>query len=230
MFFGVTRNTDAVFQLLDRDDKFIRGSNPVKVGFHVLEAMPDGRLARKDIVVTSLATEAKAAVDPKTPVTYTAESTGKATFQNTLEIIPGGFTSSGKITANGEIKNPVKFGVEIQFDPYKGVETDSKEKLKKFEKMSRRDKFEVTNAKGETTKYKIDEEVDFSTQFPEGVSSITFESTRYEDLEFTLTASKGSSIHFDVIGKLPVHKALKFLWTVNPGANPDEEKFTVQTK
>jgi hypothetical protein len=225
--FAMTRNSDSVFHPIDRDGDPIRAGNPVNVSFHVVETTPDGKFTRKELDLPSLTATSEPVIDPKEPITFSAKVTGNASFESTIKVQDVGFTASGKINDPGELKGKLHFGIDIDFAPYKNVDMIDKDDIEKFEDMSRRDKLEIVTIEGEKKKYKIDDSVDFSKEFPHGISSLTLESARYEDVEFTLTASKGSAIHFLVKNETPVYKALKLHWKANDGDKSASESLTM---
>jgi len=226
ILLGITTKAEGVIHPLDSRKKFLRLSNPINFDFQVLEQTSDEKVVRKTINIQSLATEQEAEINPEKPISFTGKVTGDAAFAVTVAHDRGGYHFSGSVTDKGTLTDPLEFGIDFKFDPYLGVSMNSKDDREKFEKMARRDELEIVTTKGEKVKFDIDDEVDFQKKFPEGISSMTLETVRYGGTDFKLIASTGSKISFVAEGTNPVHKALDFLWTVNSGANPAEEKLT----
>ena len=227
ILFGITIRAEGIIHPLDRRNDTLRLSNPISFDFRVLEHAGDGKIVRKNIDFPSLKTEQEAVVDPKEPVSFSGKVTGDAAFSVTVAHNRDGYHFTGSVTDKGSLENPLEFGIDFSFDPYRGVETSSAEDLKKFTKMARRDSLEIVTITGEKVKFGIDEEVDFKEKFPDGVTSVKLDTVRYDGTGFKLTATKGSKITFEDEGKQPVHKALKLLWTANSGADPTKERLTL---
>lgn len=229
--FGISAKGAAIFEPLKSNGTPIATTNPIKLNFEIIETLPDGKTVRKMIDPEGFTSDSPSAVDPEKPVTIRGKVTGDATFEVTVSEDRGALSFTGRITGNGTLKNPLKMAISFDFLPYKysgGIETP--EQQKNFEAKAKRDEMRLVMPKGEKVKLDFLDTMNLADKTKDGFASAEIRTEGYGGLRWNLTASPKSTLRFKDKGERPIWNGFTVEWSVNEGADPAAEKFTIEHK
>ena len=226
--FLLSSKGNSMFEPLKRDGKPIAVTNPVKVKFDIIETLPDGKTVRKKIDDDFYTSDSPAVLDPKEPVTIRGTITGDAKFEITVSEDKGAVCLSGRITDKGSLKNPLHLAISIDFLPYKSSDLETEEQQKKFKKKARRDEIRLDLGKFERSKLDFLDTMNPAKKSEDGFIAAEVRTEGYGGLRWNLTASENSKLRFEDKGERPLYKGFSIYWTVNEGADPTAEKFSIK--
>ena len=226
--FGVSSKGNTLFKPLKRDGTPIASTNPIKVKFDIIETLPSGKTIRKKIDPDAFTSDSPASLDPKQPVTFRGIVTGDAKFEITVSEERGAVCLSGRITDKGSLKNPLHLAISIDFLPYKSSDVETEEQQKKFKKKARRDEIRLDLGKFERSKLDFLDTMNPAKKSEDGFIAAEVRTEGYGGLRWNLTASENSKLRFEDKGERPLYKGFSIYWTVNEGADPTAEKFSIK--
>ncbi|QTN33967.1 hypothetical protein HZ994_17135 [Akkermansiaceae bacterium] len=229
--FGISSKGNALIEPLKRDGTPIAVTNPVKVKFDIFETLPDGSTVRKMIADDAFTSDSPASIDPDKPVTIRGKATGDATFEITASEDRGAISLTGRITDKGTLTNPLRLAISIDLLPYKySNQGDKDSQQKSFEKKAKRDEIRIELANREKLKFDFLDTMNLHEKTKDGFVSAEIRTEGYGGLRWNLTASPKSKLHFEDKGDRPVWNGFSISWSVNEGADPAAEKFTIEYK
>ena len=195
--FCITTEGDAVFYPLTKRGEIISENNPIIFKIEFLESKSDGKFTSKKINPNSLKSEQTPAYNPDKPITYSGTITGDAAFEITITPSRDGFGITGKITDHGKLTNPLNVAIKIGLRPYVKDTTRTDSEIKSFEQRIKRDKFEATIASGNRKPYDFRDPVNFHSDMPNGVESLTMKAEGFNSTEFTISVGGSAKIMFE---------------------------------
>lgn len=229
--FGISSKGATLFEPLKSDGTAIAVTNPIRMNFDIIETLPDGKTVRKKIDDEAFTSESPASIDPEKPVTILGKATGDATFEITVSEDRGAISITGRITDKGTLTNPLHLGISIDFLPYKysgGLHTEKQQKT--FEEKAKRDEIRLELANREKAKFEFLDTMNPADKAKDGFTFAEIRTEGYGGLRWELTASPKSIIRFEDKGERPLYNGFSVQWTVNEGADPAAEKFTIKYK
>jgi hypothetical protein len=227
--FGITTEGDAVFYPLTKRGEIISENNPIIFKVEFLESKSNGKFTSKKINPSSLKSEQTPAYNPDKPVTYSGTVTGDAAFEMTITPSRDGFGITGKITDNGKLTNPLKIAIKIGLRPYVKDRTRTDSEVKNFQQRIKRDKFEATIASGNRKKYNFEDPVNFHSDMPNGVESLTMKAEGFDFTEFTVSVGGSAKIMFEDQQQI-VADGADIRWFIPTQTNSNEDILKISAK
>jgi hypothetical protein len=227
--FGITTEGDAVFYPLTKRGEIISESNPIIFKVEFLESKSNGKFTSKKINPSSLKSEQSPAYNPDKPVTYSGTVTGDAAFEMTITPSRDGFGITGKITDNGKLTNPLKIAIKIGLRPYVKDRTRTDSEVKNFQQRIKRDKFEATIASGNRKTYDFEDPVNFHSDMPNGVESLTMRAEGFDFTEFTVSVGGSAKIMFEDQQQI-VADGADIRWFIPTQTNSNEDILKISAK
>lgn len=179
------------------------------------ETMQDGSVVARQIDVASLESN-EPATDKLEKTTIRGKVTGDTTFEITAEVKQGTVYFGGKIIAPGpEVKNPLRFCVEIYFpSAYAATKLEDEKQMEKFQKQLEDDKITIKWTDGKKVKQTYEENVDASSEKfnGPGIASAEVDTASFSGKKITVTASPNSFFKMSNSNSEPLHKGFSLLW------------------
>jgi len=228
--FLLSSKGNAMFEPLKRDGSPIAVTNPITVKFDIFETLPDGKTVRKKIDDDAFTSDSPATLDPEKPVTIQGTVTGGAKFEITVSEDKGAISLSGRITDKGSLTNPLHLAISIDFLPYKFIGVESDEQQKAFEKRAKRDEIKLELPGRQSLSLDFLDAMNPAEKAKDGFSTAEIRTEGYGGLRWNLTASPKSTLRFEDKKERPLWNGFSITWTLNEGADPTAEKFTISHK
>ena len=228
--FGITAKGKGILYPLKKDGTPVATTNPIDINFDIIETLPDGKTVRKQFTDGTIVSDDKPTTDPKQAVKFRGYVTGNASYEVTVIPERDGVSFSGRITDKGELTNPLHFAVSVDFTPYKQGKGDTKDEIKSFEKKIRRDEIRYESVSREKGKIDFLDEGNPAAVAPDGFTEAEIKTEGYGGIGFEIKSSFKSKFNFEDKGEKPLWNGFTLRWTVNDGAEPTAEKFTIIPK
>ncbi len=228
--FGITAKGKGILYPLKKDGTPVATTNPIDVNFDIIETLPDGKTVRKQFTDGTIVSDDKPTTDPKQAMKFRGYVTGNASYEVTVIPERDGVSFSGRITDKGELTNPLHFAVSVDFTPYKQGKGDTKDEIKSFEKKIRRDEIRYESVSREKGKIDFLDEGNPATVAPDWFTEAEIKTEGYGGIGFEIKSSFKSKFNFEDKGEKPLWNGFTLRWTVNDGAEPTAEKFTIIPK
>ncbi len=192
----------------------------VGLSFVVEEVMPDGKVVRKQLDSQSLKSEQAATKEPKNLV-FTGSVTGGATFEGSIHEDRGILAVGGRMIDPGTLKNPLRFGVRLDFGaPYRYVKAEDRES-RVFERRIKDDEIRVVWTDGKRVKQAAAEPVDASSPALNGpgIARLEYEADAFQGKKFLFDASENSRIVLENRPETPLMDGFTATWYPDPATD-----------
>lgn len=179
------------------------------------ETMQDGSVVARQIDTASLESN-EPATDKLEKTTIRGKVTGDTTFEITAEVKQGTIFFGGKIIAPGpEVKNPLRFSVELYFpNAYPTTKFEDEKQMEKFQKQLEDDKITIKWTDGKKVKQTYEENVDASSEKfnSPGIASAEVDTASFYGKKISVTAAPNSFFKMSNSNSEPLHKGFSLLW------------------
>jgi hypothetical protein len=196
----------------------------VGVEFVVQETLPDGKVVTKVVKQETLESENPASSNWSS-ATFRGKVTGDAAFEVTIDDDRGKISMGGKLLDPGQLKNPLKFGIRVNFPngyPHATDKPEGKKAEKAFAEKIKNDRLQLKRTDGKSVKLLLGETVDTSSKeiSGPGVVALNFEVSSHQGKKVECIASEGSFFTLANTAGKPLSEGFTATWLVDPVKDP----------
>jgi|GEM_PF-601365 len=230
--FSVSTRGRGKVEVVGKQGKTIGEMSAVTVDFVIQETLPDGKTVTKTVQAESLESPQPAALKLAN-VVIRGKVTGDAAFEAYLNEERGTLSLGGKLLNPGTLKNPLRFGIRVNFPARytnsndKPGENDSKADAKKaakaLEEKSEKDRLQLKMMDGKSRKQSLTDAVDASTAEVNGpgIAALSLETSSYQEKKIMLLASENSSMTLSNTSAKPLNTGFSVIWTADSAKDPE---------
>jgi len=213
----------------------------VSVEFIVQEILPDGKAVTKAIKPESLESAQTATLKPQN-IVIRGKVTGDAAFEAYMTEDRGAISVGGKLVdAGGLTKNPLRFGVRVNFpnayanekEKAADPKVDAKKAAKDFEQKIGKDRLQLKWTDGKPLKQDLTASIDATSKEVNGpgIAALSLEYSSYQGNKFILLASDNSSMTLSNASAKPMNTGFVVYWAADPAKDPEgKARLTIDVK
>lgn len=193
----------------------------IKIATRIEEMMPDGTVAAREIIQSSLESSDPATAELR-KTTIRGKVTGDTTFEITIEDRQGTIYMGGKIIQPGPaVKNPMRLTVLTTFPTLYQFQTKndiSDEQREKLQKKLEDDKITLKRTDGKKVKQTFESAVEGASEKVSGpgIASAEVDCAEYAGKKIVLTAATNSSLMLSNPNNEPLWNGYTLKWTTDP--------------
>lgn len=240
--FSVATQGRGKIEVVGKQGKTIGEMSAVTVDFVVQETLPDGKMVTKTIKSESLESPQPAGLKLAN-VVIRGKVTGDAEFEAYLNEERGNLSLGGKLLNPGTLKNPLRFGIRVNFptsytnfnDKPEGKDSkaDAKKAAKALEEKSEKDRLQLKMMDGKSRRQSLTDAVDASTAEVNGpgIAALSLEISSYQEKKIMLLASENSSMTLSNTSAKPLNTGFSVIWTADSAKDPEAKaRLSIEVK
>lgn len=224
--FGVDPDGEASLIPLKKKDERFSSREWIKITPVIEEILPGGKVVTKKTVddgweaITESSDEAE-------NISYRGTVTGGARFEAHFEIDGSVVSGGGRILEKGELKNPIRFVINVKIPNCYSYEDDPD----KLENKAKRDRVDLVMADKSRKKFDVIDPVDAEKESGNGVKSARIDLAGFDGGRLELDAGNAGTFEFENRGPSPLYKGFTLGWKPDPAKDPKgEARFELEYK